>query len=86
MAKSGHPEPVKSSCTICPFRSDSEWAEMAEKHPDEFGEAVRFDEDSESWSPPPQEKERPTHAVPSARPEISCLFTSEQTTAITSQI
>lgn len=28
MIQSGHPEPPRSSCMICPFHSDSEWARL----------------------------------------------------------
>ena len=58
----GHPEPVKSSCTICPFRSDPEWAEMKQNSPDEFAEAVKFDEDSRELVPPPS-RESPQLAL-----------------------
>ena len=40
----GWPEPKKSACVYCPYRSDREWHEMKEKHPEEFARAVAFDE------------------------------------------
>lgn len=40
----GWPEPKKSACVYCPYRSDWEWAEMKDEHPDEFAKAVEFDE------------------------------------------
>ena len=54
LKENGHPEPIKSSCTICPFRSDPEWYQMAKENPDEFHEAKRFDEDSRELVPPPK--------------------------------
>lgn len=38
------PVPVKSSCIGCPYRRASEWMEMKETDPQEFAEAVAFDE------------------------------------------
>jgi len=40
----GLPVPVKSACVGCPYRSASEWIEMREDYPDEWNEAVAFDE------------------------------------------
>lgn len=38
------PVPDKSACKICPYRQASEWLEMRESSPDEWQEAVKFDE------------------------------------------
>ena len=38
------PVPVKSSCIGCPYRAASEWIEMRDQTPDEFEDAVAFDE------------------------------------------
>lgn len=40
----GLPVPVKSACVGCPYRAASEWAEMRDKTPGEFADAVEFDE------------------------------------------
>lgn len=39
------PVPVKSSCIGCPYRSNKEWVAMRDESPDEFQDAVDFDED-----------------------------------------
>ena len=39
----GMPKPPRSSCIMCPYRSDREWLEMKEQKPQEFAEAVKFD-------------------------------------------
>lgn len=36
--------PPRSACIMCPYRSDREWLEMKENSPEEFAEAVEFDE------------------------------------------
>ena len=41
----GHPLPVKSSCVGCPFRRDTEWAEMKNSVKEEFDDAVDFGEE-----------------------------------------
>lgn len=38
------PVPIKSACIGCPFRSAGEWLEMKRDAPDEFAQAVEFDE------------------------------------------
>jgi hypothetical protein len=40
----GLPVPVKSACVGCPYRRASEWLEMRGEAPEEFEEAVAFDE------------------------------------------
>lgn len=40
----GLPIPPKSSCIGCPYRQASEWIEMRDNAPDEWREAVEFDE------------------------------------------
>ena len=42
----GLPVPVKSSCVGCPFRTPAEWLEMKQISPDEWEEAVSFDNDN----------------------------------------
>ena len=36
--------PPRSACIMCPYRCDREWLEMKENSPEEFAEAVEFDE------------------------------------------
>jgi 3'-phosphoadenosine 5'-phosphosulfate sulfotransferase (PAPS reductase)/FAD synthetase len=38
------PVPIRSSCIGCPYRHSSEWLDMKQNYPDEFAEAVAFDE------------------------------------------
>jgi hypothetical protein len=38
------PVPIKSACIGCPYRQASEWLDMREQFPDEFAQAVTFDE------------------------------------------
>lgn len=70
LAENGFPEPVKSSCTICPFRSDPEWFEMAENNPEEFQEAVQFDKDSRELVPPPKDTGRQLTLLPTPAPKF----------------
>ncbi len=46
LADRGLPVPIKSACVGCPHRSASEWLQMADEAPDEFGDACRFDEEN----------------------------------------
>lgn len=39
----GYPEPPRSACTFCPFRSDSEWVRMKRENPADFKDAVEVD-------------------------------------------
>lgn len=39
-----YPTPPRSACVICPYRSDRGWKEMKENSPEEFRQAVEFDE------------------------------------------
>jgi hypothetical protein len=36
-------KPPRSACTVCPYRSDSEWIHLRESDPQAFSEAVSFD-------------------------------------------
>lgn len=40
----GLPVPVKSACVCCPYRRASEWIEMRDQAPQEFLDAIAFDE------------------------------------------
>jgi hypothetical protein len=42
LARNGYPIPAKSSCIGCSFRTD--WRDMKRKRPDEWADAVAFDE------------------------------------------
>jgi hypothetical protein len=44
LEKHNLPIPPKSACVGCPYRAASEWLEMKNKAPNEFNEAVEFDE------------------------------------------
>ena len=38
----GLPLPSKSACYMCPHRSNAEWREVRDNHPDQFSDAVRI--------------------------------------------
>lgn len=44
LADHGYPEPPKSSCRVCPFRSDRSWRAMRDEAPADFASAVEFDQ------------------------------------------
>ena len=46
LAERGLPVPPKSACIGCPYRPASEWIMMRDTAPDEFAEAVAFDEEN----------------------------------------
>ena len=54
LKENGHPEPPKSSCAVCPFRSDPEWAFMKKYNKEQFEQAAQFDKDSRELVPPPK--------------------------------
>lgn len=39
----GYPEPPRSACTFCPYKSDAEWLRLKEQQPESFAEAVEID-------------------------------------------
>ena len=41
----GLPEPPKSACVFCPFRSNAGWKHLKQTDPDAFEAACKFDED-----------------------------------------
>jgi len=43
LAGHGYPQPVKSACIGCPYRSDASWAQMAVDDPESFSLAVEYD-------------------------------------------
>jgi len=40
----GYPKPTKSACIGCPFHDDGTWRVMKEQEPDQFADAVDFDQ------------------------------------------
>ena len=44
MKAKGYPDAPRSACIGCPYRSNREWREMKEQRPDEWADAVEFDE------------------------------------------
>ena len=45
MKQNGYPEPPRSACYYCPFHSDSEWRRLRDDDPEEFEQAIRFDQE-----------------------------------------
>lgn len=43
LKRHGYPEPPKSACTFCPYRSDAEWRRMKDRDPEGFADAVTVD-------------------------------------------
>lgn len=43
LRRHGYPEPPKSACIGCPFRSDASWRAMRDERPDEWTDAVAVD-------------------------------------------
>jgi 3'-phosphoadenosine 5'-phosphosulfate sulfotransferase (PAPS reductase)/FAD synthetase len=41
--RAGYPLPPKSSCFMCPHRSNEEWRLIRDKYPAQFAEAIRID-------------------------------------------
>jgi hypothetical protein len=44
----GLPEPPKSSCWMCPYRQDRQWADLQEYYPDDFQSAVNLESEIRS--------------------------------------
>ena len=44
METNGYMRPPRSSCIGCPFHSDAEWRDMRDNRPDEWADAVEFDD------------------------------------------
>lgn len=38
-----YPVPPKSACTFCPYRSNAEWRDLRDNHPDDWQQAVEVD-------------------------------------------
>lgn len=43
MKDNGYPIPPRSACIICPFHSNQEWIDMKNNHPEQFEEAIKFE-------------------------------------------
>ena len=43
MEAKGYPEPPRSACVFCPFRSNAEWRHLAKTDPEGFADAKDFD-------------------------------------------
>lgn len=44
MERNGYPRPPRSACIGCPFHSDAEWRRLRDDAPEEWEDAVEFDE------------------------------------------
>ena len=44
LERNGYPEPPKSACSFCPYRSDHSWRNLKKTDPEAWQEAVRVDE------------------------------------------
>ena len=44
LAEHGYPEPPRSACIGCPFRSNAEWRWLQDNEPESFDEACEFDD------------------------------------------
>jgi hypothetical protein len=45
IVSAGLPLPSKSACFMCPHRTNEEWREVRDRHPEQFAEAVKIDEE-----------------------------------------
>lgn len=43
LSRHGYPEPPKSSCIGCPYKSDRQWRQLRDESPSEWADAVAFD-------------------------------------------
>jgi len=43
MRRAGYPEPPRSACVFCPYRSDAEWLRLREESQEDFNAAVRYE-------------------------------------------
>lgn len=44
LQENGYPDPPKSACYFCPFRSNASWLNLKEKSPEDFERACKLDE------------------------------------------
>lgn len=43
IAAHGFPRPPRSACVFCPYKSNEEWRQLRDRHPEDWAEAVRVD-------------------------------------------
>ena len=43
MAEHGYPRPPRSACSFCPYRSNAEWRDLRDNHPEDWELAVDLD-------------------------------------------
>lgn len=43
LEKNGYPQPPKSACSFCPYRSDAAWRDLRDNHPADWQKAVDLD-------------------------------------------
>lgn len=48
MKARGYPEPPRSACIYCPYKSNAEWRRLKEQSPSEFLDAAQFERDLQS--------------------------------------
>lgn len=46
MRANGYPEPPRSACVYCPFRSNAEWRRLKQDDPQGFADAIAFDHEA----------------------------------------
>ena len=44
LKRNDYPEPPRSACTFCPYRSNAEWRRLRDEAPDDFAKAVKLDD------------------------------------------
>ena len=50
MARHGYPEPPRSACIFCPYRSDAEWLRLRQHEPLEFARAAAWEKQMQKRS------------------------------------
>jgi len=48
MKAQGYPEPPKSACIFCPYHSNAMWRDLKDNNPEEFAQAVQFEDELET--------------------------------------
>ena len=74
--ENGFPQPLRSACVFCPFRSNEEWLELKEYYPGEFAMAVCFDQDIRDLSA--SGLENPAYVHKTLKPLNEVDFTEKQ--------
>jgi len=60
MAEKGYPEPPRSACVFCPYKSDEEWVRLKNTDPQGWIKAIRFEKDAQEL----QKQQSATRAAP----------------------